>query len=119
MDSDRIFELLRSYGEQIPTLLTYMVCLIFALTRWKRHPKVSLTVAIALALFLLQALIFTIVYAFVPNYFIRSSNPENIRTVMRNVYLVLGLISFSISALALALLLAGIFMQRRMPALTT
>ena len=113
MDSDKILELIRTYAEQIPTLLTYAGCLILALTRWKRHPKVSLAVAIALAIFLLQAIVFTIIYAFVPDYFIRSASPENIRTVIRNVYLVLGLISFSISAVALALLLTGIFMQRR------
>ena len=116
MESERILELLRSYAEQIPTLLTYTACLVFALTRWKRYPKVSLTVALALAIFLVQVFVFTIIYAFVPDYFIRSANPENVQTVIRNVYLVLGLISNSISAVALALLLAAIFMQRRLAA---
>lgn len=117
MDSERIFDLLRNYAEQIPTLLTYTACLIFALTRWKRHPKVSMTVVLALAIFVIQAIVFTIVYTFVPPYFIRSASPENMQTVIRNVYLALGLISFSVSAVALALLLTAIFMQRR-PATT-
>jgi hypothetical protein len=113
MNSERILEILRSYAEQLPTLLTYTACLIFALTRWKRYPKVSLTVAIALAIFLLQAIIFTLVYAFVPDYFIRSASSQDIQTVVRNVYLVLGLISYGVSAVALAVLLIGIFMKRR------
>ncbi|MGZ8844785.1 MAG: hypothetical protein ACXW18_14060 [Pyrinomonadaceae bacterium] len=114
MDADRLFDLFRSYLEQLPSLLTLLACIVFAIIRWRRHPKVSMVVVIALGYLLLHQLIFTIVYQVVPNWFIRSSaGYENIRTVIERVYLVLGLISNSAAAIGYGVLLAGIFMQRK------
>jgi hypothetical protein len=37
---------LRNVLTQLPSLLTLLICLIIALVRWKRHPKVSLVAAL-------------------------------------------------------------------------
>lgn len=113
MDADRLFELFRAFLEQIPTLLTLLACIVFAITRWKRHPKVAMVVAIGLGILLIHMIVFTFVYNIVPGYFIRSTSYENVEQVIRNVYLVLGWISNSFAAVGFAVLLTGIFMRRK------
>lgn len=103
-------------AEQSPTLLAMLACAFFALSRWKRHPKVSLVVAISLGLMVLHAIIFMFVYELVPPLFISSASYESANASRRVVFLVLGLISNTTAAVAYAILLVGIFMQRR-PAL--
>ena len=114
MTSDRLFYLLVSFLEQLPSLLALVACIIFALTRWKRHPKVAMVVTIGLGLLLIHAIVFTCVYNFVPRYFIDYSRDyREIETTIRNVYLVLGWISNTAAAVAFAVLLTGIFMRRK------
>lgn len=116
MDADRLFELFRAYLEQLPSFLALLAGIVFAITRWKRFPKVSMVVVIALVYLLLHQLIFPIIYQVVPNWFIRSSaGQEDFRTIIERVYLVLGLISNGAAAIGYGLLLAGIFMQRKPP----
>lgn len=112
--SDRLYYLLINFVQQLPSLLALLACLIFAITRWKRHPKVAMVVTIGLALLLLHAIVFLLVYNFVPRYFIDYAAPSaDIETTIRNVYLVLGWISNSAAAVAFAVLLTGIFMRRK------
>jgi len=118
MESFRLLELLWNYLEQLPSLLALAGGIIFAIIRWKAHPKVSLVVMIALGFLLIHALVFTIVYYVVPPWFIRSYiGSENLRSVIQNVYLVLALISNSIATVGFGVLLAGIFMKRKPEAL--
>lgn len=113
MDSNQLFDLFRAYLEQLPTLLALLIGIVFAITQWKRHPKVAMVVVAGLGFLLLHLIIFTIVYNVVPRWFIRSSaGYENLRKVIDNVYLVLGLISNSVFAVGFGILLAGIFMRR-------
>ena len=98
--------------------VAYYAIFRFAITRWKRHPKVSMVVTIGLALLLVHAIVFLFVYNFVPSYFIQAAQKDyrdykEIETIIRNVYLVLGWISNSAAALAFAVLLTGIFMRRK------
>jgi len=114
MTSDRLYYLFINFVEQLPSLLALLACLIFAITRWKRHPKVAMVVTIGLALLLLHAIVFTCVYNFVPRLFIDYSRSyAEIEPTIRNVYLVLGWISNSAAAFAFAVLLTGIFMRRK------
>ena len=99
--------------EQLPSLLTMIGCIVFALMRWKRHPRVSLVIIVGLGLLILNALAFLIVYDVVPPLFIKPDNFENTESIRRTVYLILGLILNSVTAVAFALLLAGVFMQRK------
>jgi Na+/H+ antiporter NhaC len=105
--------MLKELLEQVPSLLTMLVCTVFAIVRWKRHPRVSLVVLISLGLLFFEILIFFPVLNWIPEWFISAANSENREATIRNVYLILGLISNGIAAVAFALLLMGIFMQRK------
>ena len=115
---DRLFYLFSNFLQQLPSMLALVACIIFAITRWKRYPKVAMVVAIGLGLLLVHSIVFLFVYNFVPSWFLRSallagSDFAERDQIIRNVYLVLGLISNSAAAVAFAVLLAGIFMQRK------
>src|SRR5918999_4117481 len=113
MESTQLFNLLQSYLEQLPSFLALIAGIVFAITRWKRHPKVAMVVVIALAFLFLQQIIFTVVYVVVPSWAIRSSEGyENIRIVIERVYLFLGLLSNGAAAIGFGLLLFAIFMRR-------
>ena len=114
MTSERLYYLFINFVEQLPSLLALVACLIIAITRWKRYPKVAMVVTIGLVLLLLHEIVFTFVYHFVPRYFIDYSRSyAEIEPRIRNVYLVLGWISNSVAAFAYAVLLTGIFMRRK------
>ena len=114
MTSERLFYLFINFLQQLPSLLALLACIVFAITRWKRHPKVAMVVTIGLGLLLLHSIVFLLVYHFVPRWFIDySRDSQEIETTIRNVYLVLGWISNSAAAVAFAVLLAGIFMRRK------
>ncbi len=98
--------------EQLPSLLTMLGCVVFALIRWKRHPKVSLMVVLGLGLLFLHAIVFMFVYDLVPPLFIKPGYYENSATIRRNVFFVLGLISNTVAAVSYGVLLAAVFMQR-------
>jgi hypothetical protein len=109
-DTHKLFDLLKAIVQQLPSLLTLIACMIFAITRWKRSPKVSLLVLTSLALLFIHGIAFAIIYNWVPGLFVK---PVYEATTMRNVYLVLGLISNGTAAVILAILLGAIFMQRK------
>ena len=113
MESTQLFNLFQSYLEQLPTFLALLAGIVFAITRWKQHPKVAMVVVIALAFLLLAQMVFTIMYVLVPSWVIRSSEGyENIRIALDRTYLVLGLLSNGAAAIGFGLLLAAIFMRR-------
>lgn len=107
--SEKIFEILKSLLLQLPSLLAILGCLIAAAIRWKRHPRVSLTVIISLVLLIAFTLIFPFIFEFVPDLFRRPgedfSSPQWIITTISFTY-------NSVWAVALAILLSAIFMQR-------
>jgi hypothetical protein len=113
MDSARFIGLVKYFGEELPSLLAFVACIIFAITRWKRYPRIAMLVTIAVGYLLLHQIIFSFVYFFVPSYFIRNSPSESIQTVIRNVYLVIGLISNTTMGIGIVILLAGIFTRRK------
>lgn len=120
MTSDRLFYLFINFLQQLPSLLALLACIVFAVTRWKRFPKVALVVTIGLGLLLVHAIVFLFVYNFAPTWFLQSAirsgaNSEETRKTMQTVYLVLGWISNTAAAVAFGVLLAGIFMRRTAP----
>ena len=110
--ANKLLELLKDLGEQLPSLLTILACLVFAIVRWKRYPRTSLLLVIWLGLFLLHAVVFAVVYTWVPDLFIGPASYPNQASMMRIVYLVLGLITNVSLAVAFAVLLMAIFTQR-------
>jgi hypothetical protein len=110
--STKLFDLLRDLLEQLPSLLTLLVCMVVAIARWKKHPRVSLVVLISLGFLFFHLLVFTVVYNWVPDWLIHAAPIANQASVTRNVYLVLALVTNTSLAVGLALLLTGIFMKR-------
>lgn|SRR5574341_378269 len=113
--SENLAGLFRDLAVQIPSLLTIIVCAICAVIRWKHHPRVSLAVLISLALLLIHLFIFAVVYAWVPEWIIRSANQANRSTVTRNVYIVMAVIYNVLEAVPFVVLLVAIFMRRKHP----
>jgi hypothetical protein len=110
-----MFDLLKELLEQLPSLLAILVCMIVGIVRWKRHPRVSLTVLIGLLLLFLHTFAFTAVYYWIPDRYILSASPADHEAAVRNIYLVLGLAASSTSAIAFAVLVAAVFMRRARP----
>jgi hypothetical protein len=110
--STKLFDLLRDLLEQLPSLLTLLVCMVVAIVRWKKHPRVSLAVLMSLAFLFFHLLVSAFAYNWVPDWFINAAPIANQASVTRNVYLVLGLVTNASLAVGLAILLTGIFMQR-------
>jgi hypothetical protein len=107
--STKLFEVLNSLLLQLPSLLTMLGCIVFAIISWKRHPRVSLTVIISLALLLLVTFGFQFVYSFVPDLLVKPGDFKASQTIV----MVLSFFYNSFWGIALAVLLAAIFMQRR------
>jgi hypothetical protein len=113
MDSDRLIALVKYFAEELPSLLAFVGCIVFAITRWKRHPRIAMIVTIVLVYLLLHQIVFSFVYFFVPSHFIRNAPAGSIETVIRNVYLVIGLISNSVLGIGIIVFVAAIFMRRK------
>jgi uncharacterized BrkB/YihY/UPF0761 family membrane protein len=106
--SNRFFEALWGIALQLPSLLTVLGCIVAAIIRRKRHPKVSLTLVIGLALLFLHTFVFAFVYAYVPDLFAGPGNYAAMRTVIT----VISFIYNSSLAIAIGILLTAVFMQR-------
>ena len=108
----QLLDFLKNLLEQLPSLLTILVCIVVALFKLKSLPKVSGIVIAGLVLLLLQALIFAAVYAWVPDRLLAASISGNRETSLRNIYFTLGVINNLLLAVSFALLLLGVFIQR-------
>ena len=107
--ADKLWEVLRAVLLQLPSLLAMLACIIAAIIRWKRHPKISLTVTISMVLFIVITVVFAFVYTFVPD-LLRKPGGD-----FKSIQTVITILSFSYNstwAIALAILLGAIFMQR-------
>jgi hypothetical protein len=106
--SQDLFQVLRNVLTQLPSLLTLLICLIIALVRWKRHPKVSAIAAFAFIFIILHGLFFSAAYIWIPRLFVSGSFQENPR-----IYSLLGLLANILFAVALAILLSAVFVDRK------
>jgi len=105
-------ELVKSFLEQLPSLLTFAGCIIFVIIRRKSYPKVSLILLVALTLGLIHEIVFTVIYNWVPGWF----QPATYNLVVaRNVNLVLGFITNASAAAIMSLYLAAVFTNRQPP----
>lgn len=111
--ANKLLDLLKGFLQQLPSLLTLMACIIFVFTRRQRFPRVSRTLLLGLVLLLAHEIFFIIVYNWVPGWFITPGNYNEV--LMRNVYLVLGLITNTTAALIMIVVLSAVFMKRDSP----
>jgi hypothetical protein len=112
VQSTKLFDLVRDLAEQLPSLLTSLACIIFVIFRWRRNPRTSSLLLVALVLLCFHTIVFSIIYTWVPDLFINAALIENQETVVRTVHTILGLIANSSFAVIIALILAAIFSQR-------
>lgn len=110
--------LLKDLVIQIPSFLTILGCLVFAVVRWKHHARVSLIVLVGLLLLLIHLVLFAFVYTWVPDWIISSADAATRVSTTQNVYIALAVVYNCFEAVAVALLVAGIFMRRGAPAQT-
>jgi hypothetical protein len=110
--SEKIAYLLKDLAIQIPSLLTILGCMIFAVVRWKHHGKVALMVLVGLLLLLIHVIVFAFIYTWVPDAIINAADPANRASVTRNVFIGLAVVYNAFEAVAVALLVFGIFMRR-------
>jgi hypothetical protein len=107
--SQDLFQVLRNVLTQLPSLLTLLICLVIAIARWKRHPKVSLVASLAFVFLILHGLIFSAAYIWIPRWFLGSGSYESNRTF----FTALALTTNFLFAVALATLLLAVFIDRR------
>src|SRR6266705_4905759 len=106
--SEKLLDIIHGLLVQLPSLLTMLVCIVLAMVRWRRHPKVSLTLIVGLLLLIVFAVIFQFVYVFVPDWFNTTANATSRATV----FLVITFINNCCWAIGLVTLFSAIFMQR-------
>ena len=99
---------LRNVLTQLPSLLTLLVCLLIAIIRWKRHPKVSMLAAVGLILIIFDELFFAGAYLFIPRLLFASGSEEGHQLF----FYLLGLSSNVLFAAALGTLLIAVFIRR-------
>jgi len=112
LSENKLLELLKDLGEQLPSLLTIVACMVFAITRWKRARTVSLVVLIGLVLMFLHSIMSSVVYTWVPDLFIGSTSYPSQANTIRTVYLILGLITNASMGVIIAILLTAVFVKR-------
>jgi len=103
-----LYDLARNVGPQLPSLLTLLICMVVVLTRWRRHPKVSLVATLGLFLIVLHTLLFAAADVWLPRLFLDKGSLEPDR-----FYAILGLTASLTLAIAFAVLLIAIFMDRK------
>lgn len=110
-NSQKFIDLFWNLVEQLPSMVIIVGCVIFAIVRWKRAPRVALLVLIALVLILIHGPLFAVIYEWVPDllgYRPSGGVPFYANTIM----VALGLTYHLALAIPFALLFAAIFMQR-------
>ena len=106
--TDDFYSLVRNVLTELPSLLVMLTCIVVGIVRWKRHPKISLIVIIALTFLTLLTLVSVPVFIWLPRLFV---DPGNYVTT-GNVYAVLNIIYNVLFTLGVGVLLLAVFIQR-------
>ena len=106
--SQDLLQVLRNVVTQLPSLLTLLVCLVIAIIRWKRHPKVSMLAGLGLILIIFDELFYSGAYIWIPRLFFAPGSDQEHQTF----FYLLGLSSSLLFALSLGMLLIAIFIDR-------
>jgi len=115
-NAQKFEQLLWSLAGQLPSLVALAGCIVFVATRWKRYPKVSLLTLIGLLVIFVADFFFGVIFVWAPDLLINGGSGLSGGANVTTVFMVLGLISNTVFAIAFIFLLAAIFTQRRHPA---
>jgi hypothetical protein len=108
-----LMAVLKDLAVQTPSLIAILACAVFAIVRWKRHPRVSLILLIGLLLLLFHEFAFAVVYASLPDLIVKSTNELDRATTTHNVYIAVAVIYNCLEVVPFVLLLIAVFMGRR------
>lgn len=89
-------------------MLVFLAGIVFAIARWKRHPKVSALTVAGLVVFQFQSLAFSSVYYFLPRLATRGWT----WAAIDNLFIVLDVCHDIFFSGAIALLAAAVFIGR-------
>lgn len=105
------YSLVRNVLTELPSLLVMLTCIVVGIVRWKRHPRISLMVILALTLLTLLTLVSVPVFIWLPRLFVDPGD----HVTTRIVYSVMNIIYNVVLTLALGVLLLAVFIQRPSP----
>lgn len=95
-----------------PVMLVALAGIVFAIIRWKRHPKVSALVVVGLILFQAQSLFFSYLYYLLPRLATRGWT----WAAIDNLSIAVDLCQDIFFSLAIALLAVAVFLGRGLQA---
>ena len=107
--SDMILPTLASLLIQSPILLVWLAGFILALVYWRRHPRASLFTVIALVIFLVETLVDTYLNLWLP---LMLSERGMGAVQLGQIYMIKGILTAIIGAVAWGLIVAAIFSGR-------
>jgi hypothetical protein len=103
---------LTSLATSIPLFIVWLIGIAVALSRWRRHPRVSLFAVIAFAVMIGSMVVFRVIYILAPLMMReRGWSPSEVGTIFGAI----GIVSALINAAAWALILSAIFGWRARP----
>jgi len=102
-------------ARRIPMLLVSLSGIVFAIARWKRHPRVSLMTVLALALYWVEAFVFLCLRYWLPNLVETLKTSDS---AIKVLLVVISLLDDFAFAVVIILLVAAAFSGRK-PAYTT
>ena len=103
--------LLSNLISQLPILLLFGIGLVMAISRWQKHPRVSLFVIAGCALEIAIVLSFAAAYGYLAVSGTRTSSPSQ----LGYLYQIIGVLRGVLSAIAIGLIIAAAFMNRPSP----
>lgn len=106
VESSDLTNLLLSLLSAIPMVLVDLGGIVYALSYWNRHPRVSLLVVLALVLALANLVVGNAIMAVLPRWLIERGGDGR---DMRSVFTVVGFFRSMLSAVSGILLLAAAF----------
>jgi hypothetical protein len=89
---NEFLNILMSYGPNLPVVIVWIVGIIFALTRWKRHPKISLLTFLALGGQLILFLVNAVLNIYASRVLFGAWNSEQISSFYTVKYSIMSLI---------------------------
>ena len=108
--SNLISAVLASLLFQSPILLVWLAGFILAVVYWRRHPRASLFTVIALVIFVVETLVDSYLNLWLP----LMLSEQNMGAIqIGQIYIVKGILTAIIGAVAWGLLVAAIFSGRR------
>ena len=98
------------FGRRWPVMLVVLAGIVFAIIRWKRHPKVSAFAIAGLLLFQIQSLAFSSIYYKLPE----LANRGWTWAAIDNVAIAIDVCHDIFYALAIAMLASAVFSSRNL-----